>query len=148
MDQQIPSTETLKAGSIKKQDGKEFIYAYSAAGVTAKTMVKLSYSSSLNPRVAAQSDSATQARWVIPNETVAATSWGWFHTRGLVEDAVAGSTITVTAGHALKHHNRIITSMTAAFAGNNYEFGVCPTGAAGKTTLDIYLYGRESLGTT
>lgn len=148
MDQQIPSTETLKAGSIKKQDGCEYIYAYSAAGVVAKTMVKLSYTSSLNPRVADQSDSATIARWVIPNAAVGAGEWGWFQTRGLVEDAVAGSTISVTAGHALKHHNGIITTMGAAPAFSDLEFGMCPTGASSSTTLDIYLYGRESLGTT
>jgi hypothetical protein len=102
-------------------------------------------------KVIALLDSATRRYLVVALEAIAAGDWGWCIWRGPVSDMVVPSA-AYTDGHAFKVHDGVITSMGAAPAASDNEFGVFvdtdADGATSRTALDVVLYGREALATT
>lgn len=145
MDQAIPSSETLKAGCIKKEDGKEFIYAYHAGAVVLNTLYRLSSSTSLNPRVVAVATGAVQNKFCVATATdTTAGAWGWFQIKGRVAALVVPNT-AYTAADTLKLDAGAIVTTGGAYAGTDNEFAVVLTASASGTALDVYLFGRNSV---
>ncbi|MEA3493355.1 MAG: hypothetical protein U9R38_03090 [Candidatus Margulisiibacteriota bacterium] len=144
--QQIPASESAKRGMVMQEAGKSYIYAYATAAATALTPYKLDWGSSLNPRVVALADGATRDMIAIPESAVAVSTWGWFQIKGDIDSVVVPSgSWVVERGVGIE--DGVVSMEAAAPSGLDTEFGVI-TATNSATSVDLYLFGRECLGST
>lgn len=147
---QVASSYGNKAGMIKMEEGKEYIWAYASAALTAKTLYALSHDDENNPEVVAVPSGAVHFTPCVPIDAVSSGDWFWAQTRGAVSDVVVPTRGSAyTADRALSILSGAISQEAAAPNFGDEEFAVTTeTKPGGSTTLDIYLYGREILGRT
>lgn len=134
-------------------------YNGTGASLAAGVPVYLNYSSSLNPRAIALVDDAkyhtigvvdggmaSSLSSTAPAGAIASAEWGWVKTRGRVTITVASADYTAT--HALKLHNGAVASTAAVPDGSSPEFAVVLTTVVASTSVDSYLFGRDTILST
>ena len=99
------------------------------------------------PRVIVLIDDAVRHTLVVSMSAVANQEWGWFAFMGKVDKMVVASAARTT-GHALKVLDGVVTTIGAAPAFLDTEFGVILEATETSAAIDVLLYGREYLSTT
>jgi len=145
--QQLPSGVSDILGKRFFEGGKEFIFAEADASLTAKTPYNVTYDENGKPLVKAIADGAHYNLVAIPERALVDGDTDRFQIYGAVEDMVVPSA-TYVAGRGLKIHDGAVAETGAAYALSDNEFAVITTGGTTVTAIDVFLLGREALGST
>lgn len=145
MDQAVVSSADLLPGMKRQEEGKTFIYLYSAATRTAKTPYWHSTVSGTTTGIPTAEAITLGAKTckgyvVIATKTVSGAGYQWFQLKGYVADAIMNSGSYV-ALDMIGLYDSVCTPSTATTVTPD-DFAVSME-TASTTTPNVYLLGRE-----